>query len=210
MNEPTSSITHFIGALLAIAGLVLMVVFAVNKGTVWHVVSYTIFGSTMILLYITSAVYHIIPKSRPKEIFRRIDHSLIFVLIAGTYTPICLVPLRGGWGWSIFGIIWGLALLGVILKSLDILGPVISTIMYIVMGWLIIVAIVPLLEAFTFFAMLWLVLGGVFYTVGVGFYALDRFLPRTRWFGMHEVFHLFVMAGSFCHFWLMLAHVVNL
>ena len=209
-NEPLSSLTHLIGLLLSIAGLILIVIFGLTHGNVWHVVSFSIFGATLILLYSTSTLYHFVPKSsKAKWILQRIDHSMIFLLIAGTYTPIGLVVLRGGLGWSIFGIIWGLAILGIVFKLLakDVWQKC-STVLYVVMGWFALIALKPLIESLGIMGMLWLFIGGIFYTVGVIFYALDRFVPRTRWFGMHEIFHLFVMAGSFSHFWLMFAHIL--
>ncbi|MFH1276694.1 MAG: hemolysin III family protein, partial [Candidatus Woesearchaeota archaeon] len=120
-NEPLSCITHFFGFLLAIAGLVLMVVFAAHSGNSWHIVSYSIFGATLVLLYLASAVYHFIPKSSgAKRILRKIDRSMIYALIAGTYTPICLVTLRGAWGWTLFGLVWGIAIIGILLSALKI------------------------------------------------------------------------------------------
>lgn len=134
---------------------------------------------------------------------------MIYVLIAGTYTPICLVPLRGGWGWSIFGVIWGLAILGIILKttSKKIKGWF-SALFYILIGWLILIAFLPLMESLPAHGLGWLVAGGISYTLGTIFFGLDHIVPRTRWFGMHEVFHLFVIGGSFSHFWVMFKYVL--
>ena len=211
-NEPLSSLTHLIGLFLAITALVLLIVFAVKKGTALHVVAYTIFGSSMVLLYLASTCYHFVDvQGKWKNILRKIDHAMIYILIAGTYTPIALVALRGGWGWSIFGVVWGLALAGIILKisKLDFHGWK-SVFLYIGMGWLAIIAFIPLLQNIPIVGLFWLVLGGVLYTFGTIFFGLDKIIKRSRWFGMHEIFHLFVMAGSFCHFWLMLKIVVYL
>lgn len=209
-NEPLSSITHFIGMLLSIAGLVLLIVFSAMYGTAWHVVSFSIFGASLILLYFVSSLYHLLPlESKARRIFRKIDHSMIYILIAGTYTPICLVPLRGGWGWSIFGVVWGLAISFIVLKNVDIKIPRWLFIgSYVLIGWLILIALAPLMKTISFEGLLWLLIGGTFYTLGVIFYSLDPIIKRTRWFGMHEIFHIFVMGGSFSHFWLMLKFVL--
>jgi len=208
-NEPLSSLTHLIGVGLAVAALVLLIVFAALKSTAWHVVTFSIFGASMILLYLASTLYHFFCKTKKaKSFFMKLDHAMIYVLIAGTYTPICLVPLRGPWGWTLFGIVWGLAILGIVWKFTLPMKPVLSTLLYLLMGWIALIAFVPLLEVLTGLAWLWLGLGGVLYSLGTIFYALDIIVPRTRWFGMHEVWHLFVIAGSFCHFWLMLRHVL--
>lgn len=208
-NEPMSSLTHLVGALLSVAGLVLLVVFAALRADAWHVVAFSVFGAALILLYTASTLYHFFRRRRLKELFRRIDHALIYVLIAATYTAVCLTALRGPWGWSLFGVIWGLAIAGILVKSCNLrLADWLSTLLYLAMGWLIVVALYPLSRALPPAALLWLVAGGLFYTVGTLFYSLDGFLPRTRWFGMHEVFHLFVMAGSVCHWWLLYRFVL--
>jgi len=199
-NDPISSIIHMIGTGLAIAGLVLLVVFATGNSA-WYIVSYSIFGASMILLYLASSIYHISYKgSKIRRIFERLDHLLIFVLIAGTYTPICLGPLRGGWGFSIFGIIWGLALIGIIIK-LTVFEKTkkASVALYLAMGWLIMICFYKVIEIFTIKQLFWLCLGGGLYTVGVIFLALSN---RFRY--AHAIWHLFVLAGTFSHFWLML------
>lgn len=204
-NEPLSSLSHFLGFLLAGAALPLLLVAAVKNGTVWHVVSYSIFGASLLLLYLTSAVYHFIPRHHFwRGIFKRIDHSMIFVLIAGTYTPICLTLLRGSWGWVLFVIIWSIAWLGILLKILDVkIKSYVLVFIYLSAGWTIVIFIKPLFQFLSQGLFFWLFLGGVFYSLGTIFFGLDRLLPRWRWFGMHEIFHLFVLAGSFSHFWLM-------
>lgn len=206
-NDIVSGILHAIGIGCAIAALVLMIVFSAIAGDTWKVVATSIFGTGLILLYTASALYHLFPIRwvRAKQLFRTLDYSMIFVLIAATYTPLCLTVLRGGWGWSIFGIIWLLAITGVVLKisSWDIpqwiyIGK------YVLMGWLILIAILPLIERMPQAGLFWLVLGGVLYTLGVLFFALDGKVGRMRYFGMHEIFHSFVLAGSFSHFWMVL------
>ncbi|MBR9690178.1 hemolysin III family protein [Candidatus Woesearchaeota archaeon] len=209
-NEPFSALTHLIGFFLSIAALVLLVVFASLYGTAWHVVGMSIFGATLILLYLASTIFHFIPKrmKKLKAICKRIDQSFIYVLIAGTYTPITLTKLRGPWGWSLFGIIWGIAIIGVLLKSFGRINDVASTLIYIAMGWIIVIALYPLLKVLPMTGFLWLLAGGVFYTLGTIFLALERIFPRKNHFWFHEVFHLFVIAGSFSHFWLMLKYVL--
>ncbi len=209
-NEPLSSLTHLIGFLLSIAGLVLLIVFSSLHRTNWHVVGFSIFGASLILLYLASTLYHFFSlDSKAKKIFKKIDHCFIYVLIAGTYTPICLTVLRGGLGWSLFGIIWGLAVFGVVLKSSNIkISEKLSTIIYLLMGWIILIALVPLLNSVNYKGVLFLLAGGIAYSFGTVFFALDKFVPRTRWFGMHEIFHIFVLAGSFLHFWFMLKYLV--
>lgn len=209
-NEPLSSLTHALGALLSVAGLVLMVVFAALHGEATHVVGFSIFGASLIALYGTSAIYHFFPReTRIKKIFQRLDHTMIFVLIAGTYTPISLVMPQRAWGWSIFGVIWGLALLGMMLKLSGLkIREWITVAIYILMGWLALFAIKPLMLWLSAEALTWLFAGGVLYTFGCVFFALGNLFPGKPWFSMHDVFHLFVMGGSFCHFWLMYRHVL--
>jgi hemolysin III len=208
-NEPFSAITHLIAALLSIAALTLMIIFAADYGRATHVVGFSIFGASLIFLYFTSAIYHFFPReTKIKRIFQRIDHSMIYVLIAGTYTPIALLMPNRIWGWTIFGIIWGFAIFGIIIKSTGIkIKEWMSVALYIAMGWLAILPIRQLLQWLSFEAFMWLLVGGIFYTTGCIFFALERFLPRKKWFGMHEVFHLFVISGSFCHFWLMMNYL---
>lgn len=211
--ELISSITHFIGFLLSIAALVILVVLASIYRTPWHVVSFAIFSTSLILLYSASMIYHIIPVSnRWKKRFQKIDHSMIYVLIAGSYTPLCLVCLRSSLGWSLFGVIWGLAVLGIIWKSIFIkmkgwIGAL-SSIIYLVMGWLLIIAFIPLVKCLSFEGFLWLLAGGLFYSSGIIFFILDYFLKKKRIISMHDIFHIFVLIGSFCTFWVMLKYVL--
>lgn len=192
--ELANSLTHGLGAALAIAALVVMVVFAALKGTARHVVGVSLFGACLVVLYTMSTLYHAFRGPRVKKVFHVLDHAAIFLLIAGTYTPYCLATLRGAWGWSLFGIVWGLAALGITFKA--VFGPRmrwLSTTVYILMGWIVLIALGPLMRAMPAGGLLWLFGGGVFYTGGVIFYVWKR-LPYH-----HAIWHLFVIAGSACH-----------
>ncbi len=210
-NEPMSSLTHFVGALLSIAALIVLVIFATLHSTPWHIVGVSIFGVSLILLYSSSSLYHFLPKtSRAKDILRRIDHSMIYVLIAGTYTPICLTLPQRGWGWSLLAVIWVVAVIGIVLKATGAAmgNRLVTIILYIGMGWLGVIALPALIKSIPRDGIAWLAAGGLLYTVGAIFYVLNRFVPRTRWLGMHEVFHVFVLAGSFSHFWVMFKYIL--
>lgn len=196
MNEEiANSITHGIGVLLSVAALVLLVVFATQRGTAWGIVGFSIYGVCLVSLYLASTLYHAFPPGRVKAFFHIMDHASIYLLIAGTYTPVVLGPLRGPWGWSIFGVIWGLALTGMILK-IFFTGRfnVISTLFYLGMGWMIVIAVKPMLAILPTGFLIWLVLGGLSYTFGVIFYSWHR-IPYH-----HAIWHLFVLGGSICHF----------
>jgi len=201
-GERLNSISHLIGASLALAGLVVLVVHASQKGDPWRIVSFSVYGVTLVALYLFSTLYHSV-RGASKKVFQKIDHSAIYLLIAGSYTPFALVTLRGAWGWSIFGVIWGLALFGIVQDILFAPGRrILSVVIYLLMGWLALVAIGPLARALPGPGMAWLVAGGVFYTAGVLFYALDKKIS----FG-HEIFHFFVLAGSACHYFTILLYV---
>lgn len=209
LRDPMSGLTHCIAAVLAVFGTVLLVCKSVSPVLPWHIVTFSIFGCGMVLLYTASTLYHWLPVS-PKgvRILRRIDHSMIFFYIAATYTPICLIPLRGGWGWSLFGCAWGLAVAGIVLKIFWINAPRwFSTGIFLAMGWMVLVGIYPLVMALETGALAWLVSGGVLYSIGAVIYALKRPDPLPGRFGFHEIFHLFVMAGSFCHFMVMYGYI---
>ena len=208
-NEYVSALTHLTGWGLSVAGLTLLVYRAAVAGGVWHMVSFSVFGASLILAYSVSFLYHVFSFEHPKKnLLRRFDHALIYVLIAGTYTPVTLVPLRGGWGWSIFGAVWGAALLGIIWKLAGFnMSKWLSSVAYLLMGWLVVIAIVPLLHAISLPAFWWLLGGGACYSAGVIFFGLETVVRPRRWFGMHEIFHLLVMAGSLCH-WLTMYHYV--
>jgi hemolysin III len=166
----------------------------------------------MILLYAASAAYHLIPlNEKGTRILKKLDHVMIFMMIAGTYTPFCLVPLRGGWGWTIFGIVWGFAVVGVFFKLFYINAPrFLSTSIYLAMGWISIVAIYPIVKNIPAGGVIWLASGGVLYSIGAVIYALKKPNPWPGVFGFHEIWHIFVLAGSFCHFMVMLLYVLNI
>lgn len=202
-EEIINAITHGLGVALSIAALVLLVTFGALRGTAWHVVSFAIYGSTLILLYTASTLYHAFRSERLKRLFKIFDHAAIYLLIAGTYTPLTLVNLRGGWGWTLFGVIWGLAVFGVISKALTGAGfEKLSIGLYLLMGWLILVAAVPLVSALSFGGWVWLILGGLGYSFGVIFYVWKK-LPFN-----HAIWHLFVLAASICHFFAIFFHVL--
>lgn len=193
-GEWFNSISHLLGAISALVILVVMVVVVSLQGDPWKIVSFSIFGASLFLLYAFSTLYHSL-RGRAKPVFRKLDHCAIYLLIAGTYTPFALVTLRGGWGWSIFGVIWGLAILGIVLEILpQIQTRLFSIVIYILMGWLMLVALKPLLAVLPTGGFFWLLLGGCFYTGGLTFYFLDE---KVRYF--HGIWHLFVLAGSICH-----------
>ena len=209
--EPTSAITHFIGFGLSIAALVLMIVYATIYGTAVHIVGASIFGSSLILLYAFSTVYHCVPKqSSKKNLFLKLDYTMIFVLIAGTYTPIALAMPQRGWGWTLFGVAWGLAALGIILKlSGFLMNSKIPTLIYLAMGWMIVIAIYPIVTWLSTAGIIWLFIGGLCYSIGCIFHHFDTKHTIHHWFSHHDIFHIFVIAGSFSHFWLVLKYVIN-
>lgn len=205
MEELMNAVTHGVGALLAVAGLVALVLFSYEYGTIWHMISFTIYGITLVLLYLASTLYHSFTNEKVKHILKICDHSAIYLLIAGTYTPFMLVPLRGTWGWTVFGLVWGLAVIGIIFKVFFVTRfKIISTVCYLAMGWAIVVVIKPLIAALPVPGINWLVTGGVFYTVGTIFY-LWRKLPYH-----HAIWHLFVLAGSISHFVAVFSYVLPL
>ncbi len=212
VKDPVSGFSHLLGAVLSVIGLCFLVRYAVTDGTVWHIVSFSIFGASMILLYTASSLYHLLVVSEKSSVLlRKIDHMMIYVLIAGTYTPVCLIPLRGGWGWSILISIWGIAMAGIVLKLLWFNAPRwLYTLFYLIMGWLIVIAFVPLLRTMPAAAMGWLVAGGLLYTIGGVIYGTKWPRLKSKVFGFHEVFHIFVLYGSFCHFWMMFRYVLYL
>jgi len=199
-EELANSISHGIGLVAALAGTPFLVMEAARHGDAGFIVGSSIFAATMVLLYLASTLYHALPPGKAKRVFRIIEHSAIFFLIAGTYTPFTLGVLRGGWGWTLLGLVWGLALTGVALKVFERMShPIISTGLYLLMGWLIVIAADPMLVRVPLSGLLWLVAGGVAYTVGVAFFVTDA---RFRY--GHFVWHLFVMAGTACHYFAVL------
>ncbi len=204
-EEIANSITHGVGVVLSIAGLAVLTGFASVFGSVWHIVSCSIYGATQIILYTASTLYHSIPQPRAKALLRRLDHAAIFLLIAGTYTPFTLVSLRGSWGWSLFGLIWGLALVGIALQGVLIrYGPLVTALPYLAMGWVAVVAIKPILAAVAPGGLALLAAGGVAYTLGSVFYVWRR-LPYH-----HAIWHIFVLAGGVLHFFAILFYVIPL
>ena len=202
-GERFNSISHLIGAAAAIAGLVVLVVLASRQGAPAKIVSFSVYGLTLFLLYLFSTLYHSF-RGKAKRVFQKLDHVAIYLLIAGTYTPITLVALRGAWGWSVFGVIWGLAIIGIVVDSLPMKGRrVLPIVIYLCMGWLALIVIKPLLAVLPATGFALLLLGGMFYTGGLIFYALDG---RVRHF--HGVWHLSVLAGSVSHYLAMLFYVV--
>ncbi len=202
-EEIANSITHGIGAALSIAALSILVVFAGLRGDAWRVVSFSIYGATLVLLYLASTFYHVFSNPRVKRVFHVFDHSAIFLLIAGSYTPFCLVTIRGGWGWSLFGVVWGIAIFGIVFKAFSTgRYNVVSTVLYIAMGWIAVIAIKPLVSQLPPGAFAWILLGGLSYTAGVIFYAWER-LPYG-----HAIWHLFVLGGSTLHFFAVLFYVL--
>ena len=193
-EEIANSVTHGIGAALAVIGLVVLVASAALRGTPRQIVACAIYGVSLTLLYSSSTLYHAITARRAKGIFRMLDHASIYLLIAGTYTPFTLVTLGGAWGWSLFAAVWILAVLGTIYQSLFLgRNPRVSTFLYVLMGWIIVVAVRPLLQVLPWQGFAWLVAGGLAYTLGVAFYG-------RRWRYAHTIWHLFVLTGSVCHF----------
>lgn len=200
-GEKFNSVSHLIGALGAIVGSVVLVVLASRQGDAWKIVSFSVYGTSLIALYTFSVLYHS-THGNVKAIFRKLDHLAIYLLIAGTYTPFMLVTLRGAWGWTIFGIVWTMAVLGIVIDSLPRKGRrILPVIIYLVMGWLAVMAAGPLMKALPLAGIIGLVAGGLFYTVGVIFYVLDR----VRHF--HGIWHLFVLAGSVSHYFTILLYV---
>lgn len=202
-EEIANSITHGIGALLSVAALVLLIVFASLKGTALHVVSFTIYGSSMLLLYLASTLVHSFPEGRAKRVFEVLDHSFIYVFIAGTYTPLLFTVIKGALGWTLFGIVWGIAAAGVVFKSFFVNRFLFtSTMIYILMGWIIVFAWQPLVTGLAPSGLKLLIAGGLCYTVGTIFY-MWRSFPYH-----HAVWHLFVLAGSTTHFFAVLLYML--
>jgi hemolysin III len=202
-GEKFNAVTHVVGAVLALLGATVLVVLAAIEGDPWKVSSVAIYGVTLVSLYSISGLYHSL-RGRPKNILRELDHQSIYLLIAGSYTPFCLVTLRGPWGWSLLGVAWGLALLGGLQELWTRSGArILPVLIYVLMGWSAVVAWVPLLHALGPAGLAWLAAGGLFYTIGIVFYALD-----TRLAHAHGVWHLFVIAGSASHYYAILRFVL--
>jgi len=201
-GERLNGVTHLMGAVLAAAGAAALVVLAARQGDPWKIVSFSIYGAMLFGLYAVSTLYHS-TRGRVKDVFRKLDHCSIYLLIAGTYTPFTLVTLRGAWGWSLFGVIWGLAAIGITQEAWLAKGArIFSLVIYMLMGWLAVIAVGPLVAALTPAGFAWLAAGGLFYTGGIVFYALDEKLRHG-----HGVWHLCVLAGSISHYLAILLYV---
>ena len=216
VRDLVSGLTHCIGAGLSLVGLVVLIVFAAIWGDAFDIVSFTIFGTALFLMYLFITLYHWLNiGSKGLSIFRKFDHIMIYILIAASYTPICLGPLRGPWGWSIFGIVWGLAVLGTILTAIWIKAPrSFTTTIYVAMGWIVLIAVIPLVQTFKeanlLYSLLWLLVGGIFYTIGGLIYAFKWPKINFKHFGFHEIFHIFVMLGSACQYFFILIYVLKI
>jgi hemolysin III len=201
-GERFNGYSHLIGALLAVTGAVVLIVIGALQADVWKIVSFSIYGASLVLLYSFSTLYHS-TRGGAKRLFQKLDHNAIYLLIAGSYTPFTLVTLRGPWGWTLFGVIWGLAAVGMLQESL--LGKrtrTLSLVIYVLMGWVALVAVVPLIEALSPAGFAWLAAGGVIYTLGIAFYLYDE--KFKHW---HGIWHLFVVAGSAVHYVAILLYV---
>ena len=202
-GERFNALTHLVATTLVLPGAIVLVVLSALGGDPWKVVGVSVYGVALVLLFTFSTLYHSL-RGRAKHVLRKLDHQGIYLLIAGSYTPFCLVTLRGAWGWSLFGVVWGLAALGSLQELRRRSGArIFSLVIYVVMGWLALIALVPLLHALGSAGFAWIAAGGAFYTVGIVFYALD-----TRVTHAHGVWHLFVIAGSGAHYFAILRYVV--
>ena len=202
-GEKFNAVSHLVGTVMALAGAIVLVVLAAIGGDPWKVVSVAIYGVTLLAMYSSSTLYHSV-RGRAKDFLRKMDHQSIYLLIAGSYTPFCLVTLRGPWGWSLFGVVWGLAVIGSLQEFRQKSDArILSVVIYLLMGWVALVALVPLLQVLGIAGFAWLAAGGLFYTVGIVFYALD-----TRLAHAHGVWHLFVLAGSAAHYIAILKFVI--
>lgn len=201
-EELANAITHGIGFILSIPALIMLIIISIDRGTPWHIVSFSIFGASMILLYLFSTLLHSFKPSKAKNLFAVLDHSAIYILIAGTYTPFMLVSVRGALGWTLFGIVWGLAVAGVVFKCYFVdRYQVVSTLFYLVMGWLVIIAVKPLYFSLSGAGFSLLLAGGILYSIGAIFYVWNK-LPYN-----HAIWHLFVLAGSGCMYFCILLYV---
>ena len=208
IKDPVSFFSHAFGAVLAVIGLVFLIIYSAMFGEgAWDIVSFTIFGVALILLYTFSSLYHLLNlKETGTKVFRKFDHIMIYIFIAASYTPICLGPLRGGWGWSIFGVIWGLAIFGVFLTIFWLNAPRwLTTGLYLAMGWTVIIATYPLITTFANLnalgSLLWLLAGGIFYTIGGILYGLKWPKFKNKYFGFHELFHIFILLRKYMPFY---------
>lgn len=209
LREPMNGFTHFIGLILSIIGTIYLIISSLNPYKPIHLIAFTIFGLGLILLYATSTLYHWLKLSDSGILrMRKADHIMIFINIAATYTPVCMIALKNNLGWILLLIIWSIALAGIFIKIFWMHSPRwLSTIIYILMGWMAVVVIFPLIEVLQSEALVWLFIGGVFFTIGAVIYALKKPDPFPGILGFHEIFHLFVLLGSFSHFWMIYYYI---
>jgi hemolysin III len=207
LKEPLAGFLHFIGAVLSIPAMVVLIV--LGDGSAWKVVSFSIYGVSLFILFLFGTLYHWLPQSAGGryQIFRKLDHLAIYFLIAGTYTPFCLNTLRGPWGWTMFGLIWGMAIFGMALQSIYInVWRWLTTLIYILMGWLVLIALNPLIQALPSGGLMWLLIGGVIYSIGGVIYTIKK--PNfNSIFGYHELWHALVLIAAACHFIAILFYV---
>ena len=195
-EEIANSVSHGVALLATVAATPVLIIAAVQRGVAEGIVGASVFSATMVLMYLTSTLYHALPRNRAKQVFQILDHGAIFLLIAGTYTPFTLGVLRGMWGWTLFGLVWSLALTGIVLRIVYVAWyQRFSTFLYLVMGWLVVIALKVLLLHVSTWGLIWLLSGGLAYTVGVVFFLVNE---RIRY--SHFIWHLFVIAGTSCHF----------
>lgn len=209
IREPVNGITHGLGALLSLVGLILLLYEAFLGESLSHIIAFSIFGVSMILLYTSSSLYHSLPvKEKTLKFFQKLDHSMIYVLIAGSYTPICLIVLDGSWKWGILITVWSLALLGITKKFVSMKTPRwLSTVLYLGMGWMGVILFPDLFNKLPIAFLGWIIAGGLAYSLGAVIYGLEKPNPIPEWFGHHEIWHLFVLAGTFSHFWAFYAYL---
>ena len=202
-RDPISGLTHALGAVLSVVGLIFLLYEGFQAGKLYHMIAFLIFGLSMVALYTSSSLYHLLNGSESLiNRLRKLDHSMIYVLIAGTYTPLCLIALDGGWRWGLFSTIWGLTAVGIIVKLFWMNAPRwLSTLFYLFMGWIAVLIFPKLSSVLPTGAFAWIVIGGAAYTIGAIIYAIKKPDPIPNIFGFHEIWHLFVMAGTFSHFW---------
>ena len=202
-TEKFNTLSHLVGALLALAGTIALIVLASQEADPWKITSASVYGTTLVLLYLISTLYHGV-QGRAKAFLRELDHQSIYLLIAGSYTPFCLVTLRGSWGWSLLGVVWGLAVLGIWVERRPKNGSrILSLTIYVLMGWTALAALFPLMRALGTTGFIWLTIGGLLYTVGIVFYVLGKRLAYS-----HGIWHLFVIAGSATHFFVIFYYVL--
>ncbi|MDY6787908.1 MAG: hemolysin III family protein [candidate division WOR-3 bacterium] len=202
-EEVFHAVAHGIGLILAIAGLIALIILSAMRGNMWHVISTSIYGGTLVILYLNSTLYHALAKTRAEKVFRILDHSSIYLLIAGTYTPFALITIKGAWGWGVFGIVWGLAVLGIVFKAFTAgRFKTFSTILYLIMGWLIVIVIGRIINNLERGGIILLFIGGAFYSLGTVFYMLKR-VPY-----FHLIWHIFVLCASIAHFFAVLFYVI--